>query len=159
MEKFGSRWRNCHDILYLSIFRKSVAKIQVSLKFEKNNGIALEAGISWVQFPMVSIEFFIDIILPAALWRWCRLRPQKKWLARIFPEVVKAAGAYGWQRYHHHVPTVLKSGSLSLLEPSGPVQALTGIALPFYVNFITPQHRLVTAYRNMTIMAVASNIM
>jgi len=22
---------------------------------------------------MVSLEFFIDIILPAALWRWCRL--------------------------------------------------------------------------------------
>jgi len=27
------------------------------------------------------------------------------------------------------VPTVLKSGSLSLLEPSGPVQACNGIAL------------------------------
>jgi hypothetical protein len=95
MEQFGSRWRNCHDILYLSIFRKSVAKIQVSLKSEKNNGTALEAGMSWVQFLMVSIEFFIDIILPAALWRWCRLSPQQKSLARIFPEVIKAAGAYG----------------------------------------------------------------
>jgi len=29
------------------------------------------------------------------------------------------------------VLTVLKSGSLSLLEPSGPVQACNGIALPF----------------------------
>jgi len=29
-----------------------------------------------------------------------------------------------------HVPTALKSGSLSLLEPSGPVQACNGIALP-----------------------------
>jgi len=28
------------------------------------------------------------------------------------------------------VPIVLKSGSLSLLEPSGPVQACNGIALP-----------------------------
>jgi len=28
------------------------------------------------------------------------------------------------------VPTVLKSGSLNLLEPSGPVQACNGIALP-----------------------------
>jgi hypothetical protein len=25
------------------------------------------------RFPMVSSEFFIDIILPAALWSWCRL--------------------------------------------------------------------------------------
>jgi hypothetical protein len=32
--------------------------------------------------------------------------------------------------YDLHVPTVLKSWSLSLLEPSGPVQACNGIALP-----------------------------
>jgi hypothetical protein len=30
-----------------------------------------------------------------------------------------------------HVPTVLKSGSLKLLEPSGPVKDCNGIALPF----------------------------
>jgi len=41
---------------------------------------------------------------------------------------VKAAGAWGWQPYHLHVPIVLKSGSLSLLEPSGPVQGCNGIA-------------------------------
>ena len=29
------------------------------------------------------------------------------------------------------MPIVLKSGSLNLLEPSGPVQACNGIALPF----------------------------
>jgi hypothetical protein len=32
--------------------------------------------------------------------------------------------------YHLHVPTVLKSGSLNFLEPSAPVQACYGIALP-----------------------------
>jgi hypothetical protein len=42
---------------------------------------------------------------------------------------VKAAGAYGWQPYHLHMPTVLKSGSLNLLEPSGPVQDCNGIDL------------------------------
>jgi hypothetical protein len=36
---------------------------------------------------------------------------------------VKAAGAYGTP-YHLHVPTVLKSGSLKLLEPSGPVKGM-----------------------------------
>jgi hypothetical protein len=30
------------------------------------------------------------------------------------------------------VPTVMKYGSLNLLEPSGPVKACNGIALPFY---------------------------
>jgi len=44
---------------------------------------------------------------------------------------VKAAGAQGWQSYHLNVPTVLKSESLKLLEPSGPVQACNGTALPF----------------------------
>jgi hypothetical protein len=43
---------------------------------------------------------------------------------------VKAAGVSGRQPYHLQVPTVLQSGSLNLLEPSRPVQACTGIALP-----------------------------
>ena len=42
---------------------------------------------------------------------------------------VKAVGAYGLQPYYLQVPIVLKSGILSLLEPSGPVQACNGIAL------------------------------
>ena len=37
------------------------------------SGTALQAGRSRVRFPMVSLEFFIDIILPAELWRWDRL--------------------------------------------------------------------------------------
>jgi hypothetical protein len=46
---------------------------------------------------------------------------------------LKAAVAQGSQPYHLHVPIVLKSGSLNLLEPSGPVRACRGIALPFDV--------------------------
>ena len=41
---------------------------------------------------------------------------------------VKATDAWGWQPYHLHVPFVLKSPSLNLLEPSGPVQTSNGIA-------------------------------
>jgi hypothetical protein len=41
---------------------------------------------------------------------------------------VKTAGAWGWQPYHLHVPIILKSVSLNLQEPSGPVQACEGIA-------------------------------
>jgi len=33
-------------------------------------------------------------------------------------------------KYHLHMPIVLKSGSLNFLEPSGPVQACHGSALP-----------------------------
>jgi len=33
-------------------------------------GTALQVGGSQVRIAMVSMEFFIDIILPAALWPW-----------------------------------------------------------------------------------------
>jgi len=36
-------------------------------------GTELQAGRSRVWFPMVSLDFFIDVILPAALWLWSRL--------------------------------------------------------------------------------------
>ena len=44
-------------------------------------------------------------------------------------EGIKAAGAWDWQTYHFHMPTVLKSGSLNLLAPWGPFQACNGIAV------------------------------
>ena len=48
---------------------------------------------------------------------------------------VKAAAAYGWHLYYLHVPNVLKSGRLNLLDPSGSVPDCTGNALPFYFTF------------------------
>ena len=58
---------------------------------------------------------------------------------------VKAPGAWGWQPYHLHVPIVLRSGSLNLLEHWEPVQACNGIALPLpypsYKRLGRPQDR------------------
>jgi hypothetical protein len=48
---------------------------------------------------------------------------------------VKAAIVWGWQPYHLNVPTLLKSGNLILLEPSGPVHACNGIALLYNQYF------------------------
>jgi len=38
MEQLGSHWTDLHEIWYLTIFRKNVEKIQISLKYDKNNG-------------------------------------------------------------------------------------------------------------------------
>jgi hypothetical protein len=44
-------------------------------------------------------------------------------------------GVKGWQPYHLNVSIVLKSGSLTLLKPSRPVQACNGIALPLHLPY------------------------
>jgi hypothetical protein len=48
-------------------------------------GTALQTERSRVRFPMVSLKFFIDIILPAALWPWGWLSLWQKWVAGVFP--------------------------------------------------------------------------
>jgi hypothetical protein len=53
-------------------------------------GTALQAGRSRVRFPMVSLEFFIDVILPVALWPWGWLSLWQKWVPGIFTGGVKA---------------------------------------------------------------------
>jgi hypothetical protein len=47
-------------------------------------GNALPVGRSRVRFPMVSLEFFIGIILPAAIWRWGWLSLEQKWVPGMF---------------------------------------------------------------------------
>jgi len=57
---------------------------------------ALQAGRSRVRFPLASLQFFIDIFLPAAQWPWGWLSSLLKWVPGIFPGGgggVKAAGA------------------------------------------------------------------
>jgi len=38
MEQLGSHWTDLHEIWYLCILLKSIDKIQVSLKSDKNDG-------------------------------------------------------------------------------------------------------------------------
>jgi hypothetical protein len=55
-------------------------------------GTALQVGRSKVRFPMVSLNFFIDIILPAALWPWGQLSLYRNEYQEYFLGL-KAAGA------------------------------------------------------------------
>jgi hypothetical protein len=92
-------------------------------------GTALQAGRSLVRFTMLSLEFFINI--NGSTMALGLTQPLTEVSTGNISWGIKAASMYGWQLYHHYVPTVLKSGSLKLLDFAGPFQACTRIALPF----------------------------
>jgi len=64
-------------------------------------GTALQSRRSGLRFPIVSLEFFIDIIFPAALCNLASTQPLTEMSTRSMSWGVKAAGAKGWQPYHH----------------------------------------------------------
>jgi hypothetical protein len=92
-------------------------------------GTVLQAGMSKFRFPMVSLEFFLDIILPAAVWPWGW---QNLWQKRV-PGI--SPGGKGGRCVGL---TILPSSCADCLEiwkpqtpgPSGPLQASNGTALP-----------------------------
>ena len=57
---------------------------------------------------------------------------------------VKVAGAWGWQTYHFHVPNVMKSGSLNLLEPPGPLLYLLFTSTLIYLKHVPRVHSVAT---------------
>jgi hypothetical protein len=64
--RLKNRWEN--DIMkWISV----LYKVGIGgMRWHSWLSTALQVERSWVQFPMVSLELFIDIILPAALWPW-----------------------------------------------------------------------------------------
>jgi hypothetical protein len=61
MEQLGSHWADFYEIWYLRIFRKSVEKIQILLKSDKNKGYLHEdqyTFLSYLTYFFLELEMF-----------------------------------------------------------------------------------------------------
>jgi hypothetical protein len=92
-------------------------------------GTVLQAGMSWVWFPMVALEFFIDIILPGTLWLW-------GWLSLWRNEYL--GGKSSWCVGLTTLPPSC-ADCLEIWEPQSPALACNGIPLPLW-GLITREH-------------------
>jgi hypothetical protein len=58
MEQLDLYWTDIHEILYMNIFKKYVKKIQVSLKFDKNNqALYMKTNIHFLSY---HTQFFLE---------------------------------------------------------------------------------------------------
>jgi len=88
----------------------------------------------WLRFCAgVNGIFHWHKILPIALWPWGWLSFLQKWVPGAFPGG-KGGGCVRLTTLQPSCAVVMKSGNLNFLEPSGPLQACNGTALPFYTQ-------------------------
>jgi len=72
-------------------------------------------------------------ILQIALWPWSRLSLQQKWVSGAFPGG-KGSRCVRLTTLPLSCAVLMKSGNLNFLDPSGPLQACNGTALPYSIN-------------------------
>jgi hypothetical protein len=102
-------------------------------RWHKVWGTALQNGRLVFRFPMLSLEYFIDINIPDVLYSWGRFSLYQKWLPGMFPGS-KGGRWVGLTNLPNTCADFLTSGSLKPLEISSPVKACNGIALPLYLH-------------------------
>jgi len=60
MEQFGCHWKDFHWIWYLNNSRKTVQKVPVSLKSDKNNGYFTWRPLESFDSTCISLHFFVE---------------------------------------------------------------------------------------------------
>jgi hypothetical protein len=97
--------------------QRDVEQLVVALRYKSEGG---EFDSRWCQW-----VFHWHNPVGRTIWPWDRISLQQKWMPGIFSGGGgDVASALSWQPYHLHVPIVMKSESLKILEPSGPLKGL-----------------------------------
>jgi hypothetical protein len=114
------------------MFRERICHWKTFFSSAVDWSTALQVGRSWVQFPMVSLEFFVDIILLAAFCRWGRNEYQEYFLGD------KRGRCVGLTFLHVQCLEIWEP------QPSGTLWACNGMALPsLLLLLLTTNEKLV----------------
>jgi hypothetical protein len=116
---------------------------------------ALLVGWSWDWFPVLSLDFSVTYSFWPNNGPGVDSGPNENEYQEHFLGV-KAASAWGWP-HHLRVWNVMKSGSLNLLETSGPHQALCVTALLYPQSHWWPISRMLP-YKNATDVSYLSHL-
>jgi len=111
------------------------------VRWRSGYGTTLQTGRSRVRFPMVSLEFFSDMILRSHYGPGVDSASNRNEYQVYF-----LGGKGDWCIRLTTLPpscaVVMKSGNLNFLEPSGPLQACNGTALPLPLHEVQVYQRV-----------------